>query len=210
MNRTSNPSRLRFRAFQLALVLFMAAGCLRAADQLPSQPRTHGTRVPIPVEAIRVDDGDTIAIAWGQGQTEVVRILGIDAPETQHVEHDLPFDQPFGREAMAFARGVFATADQVELLRAATLDPYDRTLGYVFVNGKNYSVLILQARLAVETVSVFGDNGFPREAATCLKAAAEARPVPFESPHLFRRRMRDVAEQMRTEGRLPPKANERN
>jgi micrococcal nuclease len=209
-NRTSNRSRLWFREFHLAALLVVAAGCLRAADQPPRQPRTHGSRVPVPVDAIRIDDGDTVAIVWGRGQTEVVRILGIDAPETQYAEHDLPFDQPFGPEATAFARGVFATADQVELLRAATLDPYDRTLGYVFVNGKNYSVLILQARLAVETVSVFGDNGFPREAAACLKAAAEAGPVPFESPHLFRRRMRDVAQQMRSEGRLPPKANERN
>jgi micrococcal nuclease len=57
---------------------------------------------------------------------------------------------------------------------------------------------------------VFGDNGFPREAAACLKAASEAVPVPFEPPHLFRRRMRDVAQQMRAEGRLPPKASERN
>ena len=83
------------------------------------------------------------------------------------------------------------------------LDPYDRTLGYVFVKGKNFSVLILTARLAVETVSVFGDNGFPDESAACLAAAAEAGRVPFESPHLFRRRMREIAEQMRAEGLLP-------
>jgi micrococcal nuclease len=195
---------------RLAVLLVLAAGCLRAADQPREQPRTHSTRVPVPVEAIRIDDGDTIVIAWGAGQTEVVRILGIDTPETQHVEHDLPFDQPFGPEATAFARGVFAMAERVELLRAATLDPYDRTLGYVFVNGRNYSVLVLRARLAVETVSVFGDNGFPREAAACLEAAAAAGPVPFEPPYLFRRRMREVAQQMRAEGRLPAKASGRD
>jgi sialate O-acetylesterase len=64
--------------------------------------------------------------------------------------------------------------------------------------------------LAVETVSVFGDNGFPREAAACLEAAAAAGPVPFEPPYLFRRRMREVAQQMRAEGRLPAKASGRD
>ena len=78
-------------------------------------------------------------------------------------------------------------------------------MGYVFVNGRNFSVLIIEARLAVETVSVFGDNGLPDEAAACVKAAAAAGPVPFESPHLYRRRMRQVAQQMRAEGLLPAK-----
>jgi len=162
-------------------------------------------RVPVPVNAVRVDDGDTLVIAWGEGQAETVRVLGIDAPETRHVEHDIPFDQPFGPEAAAFARGVFAAAERVELLRASTLDPYGRTLGYVFVNGKNFSVLVLAARLAVETVSVFGDNGLAEPAAACVAAASATGPVPFEPPYLYRKRMREVAQRMRADGRLPPK-----
>jgi micrococcal nuclease len=190
------------------VLLVLVTGCLQAAESPGEQTRTHGRRIPVPREAIRVDDGDSIKILWEDGAVEVVRILGIDTPETQHIEHDLPFDQPFGPEAAAFARGVFAMAERVELLRAATVDPYERTLGYVFVNDRNYSVLVLQARLAVETVSVFGDNGFPKEAADCLRVAAAAGPVPFEPPYLFRRRMREVAQQMRAEGRLPPKRSE--
>jgi micrococcal nuclease len=205
MTSVSRRNRVWFRGIALAFALGLAAGSLQAADQPRDQPRPHGVRVAVPVAAVRVDDGDTIMIAWGRGQTEVVRILGIDAPETRHDEHDIPFDQPFGPEATAFARGVFSMADKVELLRASTLDPYGRTLGYVFVNGKNFSVLILKARLAVETVSVFGDNGLPDEAAACLAAASAAGPVPFEPPYLFRKRMREVAQQMRAEGRLPAK-----
>jgi endonuclease YncB( thermonuclease family) len=155
------------------------------------------------VGAVRIDDGDTLAIAWGEAEAETVRVLGIDAPETRHVEHDIPFDQPFGAEAAAFARGVFAAAERIELVRASTLDPYGRTLGYVFVNGKNFSVLVLEARLAVETVSVFGDNGLPDPAAACLAAASAAGPVAFESPHFYRKRMREVAQRMRADGRLP-------
>ena len=174
-------------------VLALPAAMALGAESVREQPRPHGARVPVPVAAIRVDDGDTVAIVWSPTETETVRVLGIDTPETQHVEHDIPFDQPFGREAAAFARGVFSVADRVELVRAATLDPYGRTLAYLYVNGQNFSVLMLAARLAVETVSVFGDNGLAAPAAECLAAASTAGPVPFESPHLFRRRMRELA-----------------
>jgi endonuclease YncB( thermonuclease family) len=178
---------------------------LRADEPRRDQTRPHGVRVPVPVDAVRIDDGDTLVIVWGQGPAETVRVLGIDAPETRHLEHEIPFDQPFGPEAVAFARGVFAAADRIELVRASTLDPYGRTLGYVFVNAKNFSVLILTARLAVETVSVFGDNGLAEPAAACVAAASAAGPVPFEPPYLYRKRMREVAQRMRAEGLLPPK-----
>ncbi len=132
-----------------------------------------------------VDDGDTVLVRWGQGDVETVRILGIDTPETRHPEHGLPMAQPFGPEARAFAQGAFATATRVELLRSATLDPYGRTLGYLFLNGQNYSVLVLRARLAEESVTRYGDNGLPQEAAEVLRAAAEQGPLPFESPDTF-------------------------
>jgi len=167
-----------------------------------AQSRQHSVRIPVPVECIRVDDGDTIRIVWKPGETETVRILGIDTPETRHIEHDIPFDQPFSREASAFARGVFAMAENVELLRASTVDPYDRTLGYVFVNDRNYSVLVISARLAVETVSHYGDNALPKEAAECLNAASKAGPASFEPPYLYRKRMREVSNWMRTKGSL--------
>ena len=205
MTSVSRRNRVWFRGIALAFALVLAAGSSEAADPSRDQPRPHSVRVAVPVAAVRVDDGDTIVIAWGEDQKETVRILGIDTPETRHEEHDIPFDQPFGPEAAAFARGVFAMADKVELLRSSTLDPYGRTLGYVFVNGRNFSLLILRARLAVETVSVFGDNGLPVEAAACLAAAAAAGPVPFEPPYLFRKRMREVSQRMRDEGLLPAK-----
>ncbi|MCU0978397.1 MAG: thermonuclease family protein [Pirellulaceae bacterium] len=187
----------------LLLVAVPGWGALRADEGPQPQARPHGVRVPVPVGAVGIDDGDTLAITWGEAEAETVRVLGIDAPETRHVEHDIPFDQPFGAEAAAFARGVFAAAERIELVRASTLDPYGRTLGYVFVNGKNFSVLVLEARLAVETVSVFGDNGLPDPAAACLAAASAAGPVAFESPHFYRKRMREVAQRMRADGRLP-------
>jgi endonuclease YncB( thermonuclease family) len=164
------------------------------------QPRPHGVRVPVDPARIQVDDGDTVGVRWSNDDLETVRILGVDTPETRHLEHDLPYAQPFGPEARGFAQGAFATATRVELLRSSTLDPYGRTLGYLFLNGKNYSVLVVEARLAEESVTFFGDNGLPKEAAEVLAAAKAAGPLPFEAPHLFRTRMRDVSRWMREKG----------
>jgi endonuclease YncB( thermonuclease family) len=154
---------------------------------------------------VRVDDGDTINIRWKKGDTEIIRILGIDTPETRHLEHDIPYAQPFGAEAQAFAEKIFADARQVELLRSATLDPYGRTLAYVFVDDRNYSVLVVRARLAVESVSHYGDNGLPKEAADVLAAAEAAGPVPFEPPHHYRARMRELSKYMKEQGTYPEK-----
>ena len=167
------------------------------------QPRAHSTRVHVPPQAVTVDDGDTVVIRWGARDSEIVRILGIDTPETRHLEHTLPYHQSFGAEAQAFARGAFAGASQIELLRASTIDPYGRTLGYVFLNGRSYSVLVVEARLAYESVSHYGDNGFPREAAAVLEAAKAAGPLPFEPPWEFRNRMRDVSRWMKERGVYP-------
>lgn len=169
------------------------------------QPRPHGTRVPVDPAKVRVDDGDTVVIEWSKGDSETVRVLGIDTPETRHVEHNLPYPQDFGPEARGFALGAFATATDVQILRAATLDPYGRTLGYLFVNGRNYSVLVVAARLAAETVGHYGDNGLPKEAAEVLAAAKAAGPVPFEPPFQFRARMRDVSGWMQQQGASPEK-----
>ena len=164
------------------------------------QPRPHSMRVPVDPSRIQVDDGDTVVIRWSKDDHEIVRILGIDTPETRHLEHNLPYAQSFGPEARAFAQGAFAAATQVELLRASTVDPYGRSLGYLFLNGRNYSVLVVQARLSAETVTFYGDNGLPNEAAEVLAAAKTAGPVPFEPPHVFRGRMRDVTKWMKENG----------
>jgi endonuclease YncB( thermonuclease family) len=184
-----------------APVAGQAAATARQAQPAPTpQPRPHGMRVPVDPARILMDDGDTVDIRWSKDDVETVRILGIDCPETRHLEHNLPYPQDFGPEARAFAKGAFAVATQVELLRSATLDPFGRSLGYVFLNGRNYSVLVVRARLAAESVSHYGDNGLPKEAAEVLAAAKAAGPVPFEPPHLFRARMRDVTRWMQEQG----------
>jgi endonuclease YncB( thermonuclease family) len=192
-------------AAQLTVIgLFVVTSSLAAEPASPkAQSRPHLTRVAVPPARLQVDDGDTVAIRWTDQDQEIVRILGIDAPETRHVEHDLPHAQPFGEEARAFARGAFAAAGRIELLRAATVDPYGRTLAYLFIDGRNYSTMIITARLAVESVTPFGDNGFPKEAAHVMEAAKGQGPLPFEPPHAFRGRMRELSAWLKARGAYP-------
>jgi endonuclease YncB( thermonuclease family) len=91
----------------------------------------------------------------------------------------------------------------VEILRATTVDPYGRTLAYVFLDGRNYSTMIIAARLAEETISQFGDNGFPKEAADVKAAAKAAGPMAFESPSRYRTRMRDLSRWLKARGQYP-------
>lgn len=196
----------RFIIRRLGLLAVLA--CLPAplpADAQTSQPRPHGARAAVTPALIEVDDGDTVIIRWSGSDVETVRILGIDAPETRHLEHNLPYAQPFGEEARAFALGAFAAAGRVELLRAATLDPFGRTLGYLFLNGENYSTMIVRARLAAESISQFGDNGFPAEAAEVMSAAKTQGPLPFEPPHAYRARMRELSTWLKARGEYPLK-----
>jgi micrococcal nuclease len=181
------------------------AGTRQQTERPPAkaQPRPHGERVKVDPSAITVEDGDGIIIRWNDRDSEIIRILGIDTPEVRRLEHNLPYDQPFGPEARAFAQGAFAAATDVEVLRSAALDPYDRTLAYVFINGRNYSVLAIKAGYTTETVSHYGDNGLPREAAEVVAAAKAGPPLPFEPPHQYRARMRTLTEQLKSQGKYP-------
>jgi len=171
-------------------ILLLVATLAWAGDPAPA--RTTLERVPVAVNLIDIGDGDTVTIHWSDDDRERVRVLGIDTPEVAHPSMGWRDDQPYGRQATAFAEGVFAMAETVELLRAAEPDGYGRTLGYLFVNGRNYSVLAIKAGYAVETVSHYGDNGLPGIAEAVLAASREVGPVPFEAPHRFRKRMREL------------------
>ena len=179
----------RFLHFVFFILLLVAT---QVAADGGAQPRSSLERIPVDPALIDVGDGDTVTIRWSDEDTERVRILGIDTPEVAHPSMGWYDDQPYGPEATAFAEGVFAMAESVELLRAAEPDGYGRTLGYLYVNGRNYSVLAVIAGYAVETVSHYGDNGLPEVADTVLAASREVGPVPFEAPFRFRRRMREL------------------
>ncbi len=181
----------------LAAVAYAVAACAE-----PDAKTGKKERVVVAKNLIHYDDGDTIEIHWPKG-SETIRVLGIDTPEVMHLEHNLPFAQPFGYEAAGFLRGAIAATQKVELLRSGQKDRYGRTLGYLLLDGVNYSVLVIRARLAEGPNPRYGDNGLPEEYAACQAAAATAGPVPFEAPWLYRKRMRAVTKWMKAHGTYP-------
>ena len=152
-------ARVGLRAGLVAL--FLAAALAHGEGAT----RPYGKRVAVTPDRLRVMDGDTAEIRWSAADVETVRVLGIDTPElfTRDSTGGARRD-PRGTEALGFARGAFAMADRVELLRCRNRDRFRRTLGYFFLDGRNYSVMVIEARLARETISRYGDNGLAREA----------------------------------------------
>ena len=169
---------------------------------VPAGAEEESPRQIVPSDLLSFDDGDSVRIRWPEG-VEVVRILGIDTPEVQHLDHDLPYAQPFGEKAAGFIQGCLAVAGRIEIVRAADKDPYGRTLAYLYLDGKNYSVLVLRAGLAVANVGHYGDNGLPEPAAEVEAAAEKAGPVPFEKPYVYRSRMRRLTAWMKKNGTYP-------
>ena len=141
----------------------------------------HGL-IRIDKSAIRPDDGDTFFY-----KDLTIRILGIDAPEIIHKEHGIFKDQPYGRKAAEMTINILRKAKIIEYLPFQD-DKYGRLLAHVFVDGKLLSVHLINAGLAYETISYYGDNGFPELAERILKAAHESPRPPFEVPYSWRRR----------------------
>ena len=138
--------------------------------------------IKIDISAIRPDDGDTFFY-----KDLTIRVLGIDAPEIIHTEHGIFEDQPYGREAATMTINILKNANIVEYVPFQK-DKYGRLLAHVFVDGKLLAVHLITAGLAYETVSYYGDNGFPKIAERILKAAHDSPRPPFERPYKWRRR----------------------
>lgn len=95
-----------------------------------------------------VDDGDTIEVRRGT-ETDVVRLLGVDTPETHHPTEPVGC---FGPEAFAFtARRLTGRVVRLEG-DVEPRDLYGRRLAYVLVDGRRFNDVLLRrgfARLLV-------------------------------------------------------------
>jgi micrococcal nuclease len=173
-----------YRRYLIPCVLFFLFLISITCDSKGEQQGKKDTvnRIRINAAAIRPDDGDTFFY-----QDLTIRVLGIDTPEIIHKEHGILEDQPYGRKAAAMTIDILRKAKTVEYLPSKH-DKYGRLLAHVFVDGELLSVHLIKAGLAHETVSYYGDNGFPKIAEKILQAAHESPHPPFERPYKWRRR----------------------
>lgn len=149
----------------------------------------EGARViEIDKDRIVLDDGDSFEYD-GLG----IRTLGMDTPEISHPEHGFFEDQPFGREAAALTLKIFKEAHRISYLPHQK-DRYGRMLAHVFVDGELLSIKLIKAGLAYETISHYGDSGFPGLAQRILRAAADSRTKDFIPPYKWRQENRKEPE----------------
>ncbi len=123
LSRGSKRRRLPlWRLVTVMAAAVTAAGCLDGS--------TDGTDLP-PGQGVVVEviDGDTVALDIG-GQTERVRLLGIDAPESVHPSVPV---QCFGPEASAELAALLPVSTPVRFERDHDLrDRFDRLLLYLY------------------------------------------------------------------------------
>lgn len=132
----------------------------------------------------RVIDGDTLEVSFTSGETDTVRLIGVDTPEVaeQYMdpsEYGVP-DTPRGRDwllmwgdrASAYASERLA-GQQVRVVTDPQSDErggFGRLLAYIYVDGENFGRSLLERGLA----RVYTDGDFSLENAY-LRSEADAQ-----------------------------------
>jgi len=163
------------------LLVVLNAACRTGGTPAAKLPSYPGATV-VDVNQIEFDDGDTFVL-----DGTPIRFLGIDTPEIRDPGVGIDEDQPFGRAAAESTR-VWVLRAQVVEIAVDGRDRYNRRLAHIFVDGQLLAVRLLQAGLAYETISHYGDNGFPDLADRILQAAEEGPKPAFEEPYRWRRK----------------------
>lgn len=150
-----------------------------------SWPQYAGQARAIDRSQLSVHDGDTFRV----GELRV-RILGIDTPEVANPGFGSAEGQPLGEEARELTERLLREARVAEYLPYRS-DRYGRLLAHVFVDGELLAVRLIEDGLAYESISRYGDNGFPEIGRAIQRAARAAGPPRFEDPHQWRQRQRE-------------------
>ena len=136
-----------------------------------SPVKTLGLDTLEKVHVARVIDGDTIEVEFESGQSDRVRIIGIDTPEifspNQLGEYgnitDLDCLDKWGDAATKNARDTLnnKTVKLIQDTQVQERDYYDRLLAYIDINGQDFGEMLLSrgyARVYVEGESSRKNN----------------------------------------------------
>lgn len=135
-----------------------------------------------PLHLIEHDDGDSFTC-----MSEPIRFLGIDTPEIIHPDHGIHIDQPMGRKAAAFTQDLLSRARRIDIVRGGR-DPYGRTLAHALIDGELLGARLIQAGLAYENISRYGDSGLPQYALQISEVWKNSPKPSFEDPHEWRKK----------------------
>ena len=93
-----------------------------------------------------VVDGDTVDLKCEGRQTERIRLMGYDTPETYYAE--CPAEKRLGDEATERLRRLAANQPVTRVARSGT-DRYERTLASIWLGGVDLSETMVSEGLAV-------------------------------------------------------------
>jgi len=172
----------RSQFFTLFFVIVLISFLTSCSPSIPVE--NQKTPVKLNKFFIQVIDGDTILY-----RGVYMRFLGVDTPEIRNPERGIYSDQPFGRKAKSFTLSQIKGAKEVTYVSDGR-DKYGRLLVHIFVDGYPLSLKLVEEGLAYETVSIFGDNGFPEIARRILLASKLHEKLPFENPYYWRKKNR--------------------
>jgi len=127
----------------LALLLLVALVLLRPWESLDELGRDE-TPATATVVVSRVVDGDTVEVQLG-GETEDVRYIGVDTPET--VKPGAPVDC-FGPQASAFNHRLVEGRRVRLVLGEERRDVYGRLLAYVYLGDRFVNAELVRRGLA--------------------------------------------------------------
>lgn len=94
----------------------------------------------------RVIDGDTFEIQINENQTEKVRLIGVDAPESVHPDENR--NSPWGVIASEYTKNELEWRRVQVELDVQERDQYGRLLAYVYVDGNMFNETLLYQGLA--------------------------------------------------------------
>ena len=93
-------------------------------------------------EIIRVKDGDTYVVKIN-GTDTTVRLIGVDTPESVHSDPNR--NTKWGKKVSKWVKKTLKKGTKVKLeYDKDPLDPYGRTLAYVYVDGKMFNKTLVK------------------------------------------------------------------
>jgi len=171
------------RGFSLVLLLSLVVHACRCGGEYPPgvEPTEKGAKY-MTKDRIQFDDGDTIGY-----DGEYIRFLGVDTPEVIDSTVGIYENQPYGPQASESTRTWINRAKLVEYMPDGK-DVYGRRLAHVLVDRELVGVRLIRCGLAYETITHYGDSGFPKQAKQILDAAAKAPKPKFQQPYYWRKK----------------------
>lgn len=162
LSKTVKGGRMRKRKTPyLAILALLLISWVVAPDLFDIEQQTQDDPTATPVlaeqgtlfEVIRVVDGDTIVIDYGNSE-EKVRLIGVDTPESVHP--DDARNTGYGELASAFTKEKLEGQWVALEFDVDERDRYDRLLAYVYLDGVMFNKTLLSSGYAA--VATFPPN----------------------------------------------------